>query len=437
MSMSMRQKLMFISIFFLIFFIPFSVIRVAAFQNSIGSLVWGPLAQGKDTDNGLKDIDIDIDNDGLSDSYEQIMERGILFLKSRQSPKEPQPEDWPGDLHAGEFATYKWNCPDMNDREYVFTLFTTPFVIHSLNATKDLPIASTPEFENMILLAVSHFAPHEENIGGHYGIYRFFGYNGLGEFAPPHLPPDFCTTGSINAALHESGRSTRADLDFFKGNYRTPDGIFYVWLLDPAGPTDICSGTVANALYMYASLGEEDKIPEVMTWLNDMLDRMISGLPYLAEYYRSPYAFTYLTTRIYADTGAKNLFDAEMIETLQAFILAGQETAGNWPPYYPAGKEVDLETALAVISLLNLGYDTLSSPHKSRLDAGVQYLLNNQNSDGSWDCAPFYMGAPQVLYYGSEELTTAFCLEALAKYAKVLKGEMRGRAGLYVPLPHR
>jgi hypothetical protein len=310
----------------------------------------------------------------------------------------------------------------MGDRAYVFTLFTTPFVMHSLHVSRELPleIFSTPEFEKMIDMAANHFTLHEEDIDGHYGIYRFFGCNGLGEFAPPHLPPDFCTVGCTNAALHESGIPIRADLDFFKDNYRAPHGVFYVWLCDPPIPTDICSGTVANALYMFASLGEEGKIPEVKVWLNDMLEMMMAGLPYFAEYYRSPYAFTYLTSRVYADTGVKELFDLAMIRDLQTFILSGQLETGNWPPVYYVTQDVDLETALALISLLNLGYDKLSPLQKRRVETGIQYLLNNQNSEGSWDCAPFYIDPAHMAYFGSEELTTGFCLEALAKYAKAI-----------------
>lgn len=407
-----RIRVFIIIMFFLIFFILISGIRTDAFQSSMSFLA-----------QGLDNSDNDGLNNGLSNRYEQAVEKGILFLRSCQSPDMPQPEDWPGDLHAGEFATYLWCYPDMRDKKYVFTLFTTPFVIHSLTIARDLPlpVVLAPEYNGMINLAVRHFAPHEEDIDGHYGIYRFFGLDGLGEFSPPHLPPDFCTTGCINAALHESGMATRADLDFFQKNYRAPNGVFYVWLLDPPAPTDICSGTVANTLYMFASLAEESKIPEVMVWLNDMLEMMMAGLPYLAEYYRSPYAFSYLTTRVYADTGAKTFLDMEMIGNLQTFILSGQQEEGNWPPYYHGSQEVDLETALALVSLLNLGYDRLSSGERSRVDAAADFLLNNQNSDGSWDCSPFYIDPVHRAYFGSEELTTALCIEALAKYARVLK----------------
>jgi len=403
--MNLKKKRIFILIFPLICFILFSGIRASAFQETLSLL------------------SKNADNDGLSDRFEQVLERGILFLQNRQSPNEPQPVVWPGDLHAGEFATYKWCCPDMRDKGYVFTLFTTPFVFHSLNIAKELPfeIVSTPEFDKMISLAVNHFTLHEEDIDGHCGIYRFFGYDGLGEFAPPHLPPDFCTTGCINVALHESGIAIRADLDFFKDNYRAPNGVFYVWLLDPPAPTDICSCTVANTLYMFATLGKHSEISEVMVWLNDILKMMMAGLPYFAEYYRSPYVFTYLSTRVYADKGVKSFFDMEMVRDLQTFILSGQQEKGNWPPYYYGTKEVDLETALALVSLLNLGYDNLSSLQKRKVKAGIQYLLNNQNSDGSWDCAPFYIDPIHVVYFGSEELTTAFCIEALAKYAKTIK----------------
>ncbi|MEW5803877.1 MAG: hypothetical protein AB1847_17420 [bacterium] len=177
MSISIREKRVFILMPSLLLFILFSGTKTDTFQDSTGSL--GSLVM---LGASVRDSDID----GLSDRCGQAVEKGILFLKGRQSPNGLQPEDWAGDLHAGEFATYMWHCPDMSDKKYVFTLFTTPFVVHSLNTAHDLPIGivSTPEFWQMIRLAASHFAPHEEDIDGHYGIYRFFGYDGVGEFAP-------------------------------------------------------------------------------------------------------------------------------------------------------------------------------------------------------------------------------------------------------------
>jgi hypothetical protein len=78
--------------------LPFSLLLVILISGIKASAFHGgplaPLAQ-------------DSDNSGLPDQYEQVIEQGIFFLRDNQSPNEPQPEDWPGDLHRGEFATYK------------------------------------------------------------------------------------------------------------------------------------------------------------------------------------------------------------------------------------------------------------------------------------------------------------------------------------------
>jgi hypothetical protein len=70
-----------------------------------------------------------------------------------------------------------------------------------------------------------------------------------------------------------------------------------------------------------------------------------------------------------------------------------------------------LETALAVCVLLYLK----SSPPE--LEGAVQFLLAEQRPSGDWARAVLYYGGPKKYYgWGSEELTTGFCLEALLHY---------------------
>lgn len=70
--------------------------------------------------------------------------------------------------------------------------------------------------------------------------------------------------------------------------------------------------------------------------------------------------------------------------------------------------ETVLDTALAACTLQYLGDE---GPQRS---AALQYLVSAQQPDGSWPRYRFYYGGPKKLTgYGSEELTTAICLEAL------------------------
>ncbi|MCA1631247.1 MAG: hypothetical protein LC785_16920, partial [Acidobacteria bacterium] len=72
-----------------------------------------------------------------------------------------------------------------------------------------------------------------------------------------------------------------------------------------------------------------------------------------------------------------------------------------------------LETALAVCALL---YWESSAPE---LERGVRFLLDAQAAEGHWPRAALYYGGPKKYYgWGSEELTTGFCLEALLHYRR-------------------
>lgn len=72
----------------------------------------------------------------------------------------------------------------------------------------------------------------------------------------------------------------------------------------------------------------------------------------------------------------------------------------------------DLIAALAACTLLSF------RAKNTTLDKAVEHILNNQQKNGSWQRDTFYSGPTE--FWGSEALTTAFCIEALARYRQYL-----------------
>jgi hypothetical protein len=65
------------------------------------------------------------------------------------------------------------------------------------------------------------------------------------------------------------------------------------------------------------------------------------------------------------------------------------------------------------VSLLNIGY------RDNQINNALSHLLEAQRPNGSWPNNFIFVGpflSDPCYYYGSEELTTTFSLEALAKY---------------------
>jgi hypothetical protein len=67
-------------------------------------------------------------------------------------------------------------------------------------------------------------------------------------------------------------------------------------------------------------------------------------------------------------------------------------------------------TALGACSLLNLNHQSIT------LDKAIQFIIDAQKTNGSWERWAHYSAGSMYLYFGSEEITTAFCLEALGRY---------------------
>jgi hypothetical protein len=120
-----------------------------------------------------------------------------------------------------------------------------------------------------------------------------------------------------------------------------------------------------------------------------------------STYYLHPLCFYYFLSRAFAN-GVRSL------EKTRAAITARLESA----LIHSGSFGNPLFTALAGCTLLNFGEMT------SSVQRVVQFLLQSQNPDGSWARHAMFLGpAP---YYGSEELTTALCIEALTGFRNSL-----------------
>jgi hypothetical protein len=164
-----------------------------------------------------------------------------------------------------------------------------------------------------------------------------------------------------------------------------------------------------------------------------------AGTEIVSGYYPSPFTFTYFVSRAHKDGGAPITGNPSIdINKIKEYILAdddydGQldrhETDGSWGNFelIEGTKTLvtnDLETALATLTLLNI-YDTLNESDKvtakTAIDNSIEYLLENQNHDGSWDSAFWGWAPPPTVNMGSAEITTGFVLEALAKYQAIIE----------------
>lgn len=244
------------------------------------------------------------------------------------------------------------------------------------------------------------------------------------------IMPDADDTSCTAFVLRECGRPACAP-DVLRGN-RSPEGLFYTWFMeeppdvDETFPfvymaplrNDVCAGVNANVL-LY--LGEDEWTRPACQYWRDLA--LSSGLEGHGVWWPDD-SLWYLFSRAYAH-GVPTL--ATLGPVAADRLLARRQSNGSFGGV--------LATAMAVCTLLNFGLVT------PELGAAAQFLVDHQASDGSWAREAFYQAdqslrtielrlagvrrqiAPPAsgsdedrCYFGSEEVTTALCLEALARY---------------------
>jgi hypothetical protein len=231
------------------------------------------------------------------------------------------------------------------------------------------------------------------------------------------IPPDLDDTACASHLLtsHQVGIPNNRSLFH---DSRDPRGAFYTWLYKAdslakwllwcrtrgkafsytnqlwqwTGKDDVCAVVNANVL-LY--LGET---PQTRRAIDYLLETIRDGREDTEiVFYAHPLSLYYMLSRAYA-AGVSALAPAR--ESIRARIAALRHPDGSY------GDE--LLTALAINSLHNLG----ETPAPNSIEA----LLRSQRQDGSWPRIPMYGGPPVADTFGSADLTTALCVEALARF---------------------
>lgn len=170
-------------------------------------------------------------------------------------------------------------------------------------------------------------------------------------------------------------------------------GPYRTWLVDERGGEewkDIDLVVNCNVAY-FLSLQEVS-----LKSINKFVEQAIETKKYHSRYYPSFYPIAYFISRFYKGKKKRELAEC---------ILSKREANYKW--------ENPLFTALAVSSLLNLGFSS------SDLEKSIEYILGEQGN-GSWKPYALYPDpviSGKLYYCGSRALTTAFCIEALGKFS--------------------
>ncbi|WP_146151344.1 hypothetical protein [Chitinophaga niastensis] len=174
---------------------------------------------------------------------------------------------------------------------------------------------------------------------------------------------------------------------------RTPVA-YFLFMIRNAGHIDL--GVNASVL---SYLGD---IPEVAPVINEVIRVIASNEEDdCDEWYRNPFAIYYLISRAY-NRGVKKL--QPVVSPIIERILATASADGQ------LGKSI-FYTALGVTTLINFGCKS------KELHQAISFLIKHQGKHGEWPRWLFFYINPTIAYgWGSEELTTAFCVEAIARY---------------------
>jgi hypothetical protein len=329
-------------------------------------------------------------------SVSRAVARGVEFLRDNQLP-------------YGEFRSYIARSSAL-DRECRFdsSPFVTTFALHALSFVDRPDIAEAVERGLAFLLS--------EQEGS--GLWRHEGSRGPHRYlAPPDLDDTACVSWTLRR--HDVPFGANADILY---KHRNADGLFltyiqplsfkkawfellsrerrqllrpYRWmqLLNYLHDVDI----VVNAnVVLY--LGENAGTVRACRYLNAVVRE---GMENSSRYYLDAMAFYHAVSRAYFH-GVSSL--ESTVDLVTGRIARRQHPDGSFGDA--------LTTALAACSLLNYGL-----AGDAGLERAIRHIIAIQGQDGSWPRVAFYHGGNRFYWWGSEELTTALCVEALVRYS--------------------
>jgi hypothetical protein len=294
--------------------------------------------------------------------------RALRFLRNNQLPH-------------GEFRTYASPSVALRRTCLDGSVFATTFVLHSIEYA-DHPYASAMTDKAILFLDQEMHGP---------GLFQYY-------TARNSRSTDFDLddTACASVALRQSNPllARGCNITHFIEN-RNEDGLFYTWVGRQPVANSVDSVVNANVVYY---LGDRDETKSACQYLVDTVESGHESNSY--RYYLDNMSLYYMVSRAYA-RGASSLGPAR--EAVVERVLQSSESDGSF------GDE--LATACAVCSLINFDYGDVS-----RLRQAARFLERQQRADGSWRRVAMFHGSN--IYFGSEELTTALCLEALVRVVR-------------------
>lgn len=310
---------------------------------------------------------------------EEAIERGIDFLYQNQ-------------LDYGEFKTLaSWN-PWFLGNYFDSNPFATALILYSIKDIKNEKVKAMTEKAIDFLLS-------EKEPGG---VWRFWTSRNK-----KRLPADLDNISAISFILKLNKVSFDDNLQLILNN-RNEENLFLTWLIDEKDKKKVSwwvdkiykifevakkdvDGIVNANVLLY--LGKNDS--PVCSYLNQIIK---SNQPF-SFHYPNKLVFFYMVSRAFRN-------NISGLEKSQDIIIKSslslQKKNGSFGH--------DLDTALALNTLFNFNY------REKEINLGINYLLKKQLAQGSWEKAVLFVGPFPYRYYGSQELTTAFCLEALNNY---------------------
>jgi hypothetical protein len=300
------------------------------------------------------------------------LSRGLEFLRRRQAPD-------------GEFAARLWRVgqdPGAGVRDH--SVFITACVLYALRHVEGAPVAEVER-------AAVRFLIREMRSPGVWSYWT--------AASGKRIDPDLDDTALISFLLrrHHPHIALGSNLEAMLAA-RDGAGRFRTWLRPPERPNDVDAVVNANVVL---HLGERPETEAACTYLRDCV--LSGGDSY--RYYVDDSALHYAVSRA-SWHGVRALDDVR--EALVEQALARQRADGSF------GDE--LCTAWTISTLLNA-----QSDRHDAIRRAVDSLLVRQLPHGGWPCVAAFAGpeppAPRTFRWGSEELTTAACVEALARVA--------------------
>lgn len=318
--------------------------------------------------------------------------KALDYLSAQQAP-------------GGNFTSWSSSDPSSFSPHTLYATTFVPALMLSALSQSANPIAQA------IQSRLAHFLLRQKSSHWSFGYWARHSTQAKDQPYPDDLDDTFCSLSAL--WLHDASMIDQSALahiiKLLIATESRPGGPYHTWLVPATAPKewrDIDIAVNANVAY-FLQLAVAP-----LPALTEFMEESIQSESFESPYYPNQYPILYYLARAYRGPKCHQL----------AQYIQRSNVNGHWG--------TPLHTALAVTSLLRLGY-------KDGVEPAVTFLLTSQAPDGSWPAEAFCFDPQregEKFYCGSPELTTAFVVEALEAYRQ---SHLTQKRLVEPPQPHR